>query len=384
MTVKSVIPLVSGVSDKDVLLTAALCSRAENADPIDKAMLQGFTDYPTLNGNGAMAESGQNQSVQIHIRSLLPSLKGDEYETLKFIPFDASTRRTEALVRYKGAGDGVSRVTKGAVATLAQLAGIPLDSPEYAHIDHLVGLNALKGYKTVGVGIGSVDPEEGNRDHDEDERQALLTDGHQDGHGHGVVPAAHGKGKFHLIGLISLHDPPRADSASIIKKLSDLGIRTKMLTGDSMGVAVEMGRQLHMGDNFINLELEKAAVKNQWAKEKEARLALTNDSERAAKEQHAVPSTTHADEVRLTIDAPKEESAAEHEARLMDHLLSRFDPMTLTGFAQIFPADKHAIVQNAQKKGYVCGMTGVSNHTQYCSVSVVEALFCVISHVFVH
>jgi len=55
---------------------------------------------------------------------------------------------------------------------------------------------------------------------------------------------------------------------------------------------------------------------------------------------------------------PKGETASEHDKRMMMHLLSRFDPMRITGFAQIFPADKHAIVQYAQSKKFVCGMTG--------------------------
>jgi hypothetical protein len=35
-----------------------------------------------------------------------------------------------------------------------------------------------------------------------------------------------------------------------------------------------------------------------------------------------------------------------------------FDPKTVDGFAEIFPEDKHMIVQLLQNKGFVVGMTG--------------------------
>jgi H+-transporting ATPase len=39
--------------------------------------------------------------------------------------------------------------------------------------------------------------------------------------------------KLDIVGLISLSDPPRADSAALVAELSDLGVRTIMVTGDA-------------------------------------------------------------------------------------------------------------------------------------------------------
>lgn len=374
MSVESVVPLLSGASSRSVLLAAALCSREENADPIDRAMIQGREKYEAggeqergqdetlLPGEGVHAEI-QQEPLDLH--QLLPSSDPTAYEMLKFTPFDSSTRRTEALLRTS---DGqVLRVTKGAVATLALLAGISLDSPQYATIEGIVNANASRGFKTVAVGISAVDQEEGGRDHEADEREALLatasaSSSHGHGHGHtattGSMPGAR------LLGLVSLHDPPRADSAAVIQRLKELGIATKMLTGDSVGVARQMALQLNLGSEIINLEAEKQAVRQQWAAEGKllaSQQAVETTAGGATFKAHAAVPQSGAEEVRLTITsdaAAAVETPEQLEARLMAHLLSRFDPMSLSGFAQIFPADKHAIVQHAQRKNIVVGMTG--------------------------
>jgi H+-transporting ATPase len=47
-----------------------------------------------------------------------------------------------------------------------------------------------------------------------------------------------------LIGLVALSDPPRADSAALIRELTELGIRTVMVTGDAPGTASIVAKQI--------------------------------------------------------------------------------------------------------------------------------------------
>ena len=45
-----------------------------------------------------------------------------------------------------------------------------------------------------------------------------------------------------LVGLVSLYDPPRPDAKQLIATLLDLGVPVKMLTGDALPVACEIGQ----------------------------------------------------------------------------------------------------------------------------------------------
>jgi magnesium-transporting ATPase (P-type) len=45
-----------------------------------------------------------------------------------------------------------------------------------------------------------------------------------------------------LLGLVSLYDPPRPDAKQLIAELEGLGVPVKMLTGDALPVAIEIGK----------------------------------------------------------------------------------------------------------------------------------------------
>ncbi|CAB1130028.1 Pirin [Candidatus Hydrogenisulfobacillus filiaventi] len=114
-------------------------------------------------------------------------------QVLVFHPFDPALKRTEAEVRV---GSGRWRVMKGAPQTLAGLVGaLP---PEAAGDLEALGAG---GQRVLGVAAG---PE---------------------------------GGPLELIGLLALEDPPRADSATLVHTLQDLGVRVMMLTGDTAPTA---------------------------------------------------------------------------------------------------------------------------------------------------
>ncbi len=110
---------VEGVTAGEVILSAALASRAENADTIDLAVLGGLEDVDALKG----------------------------YQVLHFQPFDPVHKRTEASVR--GADGARFRVTKGAPQVIQALSG---NAGEVASaVDRAVGEFAARGFRSLGV-----------------------------------------------------------------------------------------------------------------------------------------------------------------------------------------------------------------------------------------
>jgi H+-transporting ATPase len=175
LAVADVIPL-EHATEADVLLAGALASQEANQDPIDLAFL-------------AAAKARR-------IFDNLPMVAA-----VSFAPFEAKSRRTEAVVEQNGQR---VRVMKGAVRTIAEACG--LQPPAIEALESRVSASAAKGYRTLAVARG---PETG-------------------------APA--------LLGLVSLVDPPRPDAKQLIAELQDLGVAVKMLTGDAQPVACEIGQ----------------------------------------------------------------------------------------------------------------------------------------------
>ncbi len=180
---------------------------------------------------------------------------------LSFSPFDAANRRTEAVVEQNGQR---LRVMKGAVETVAQACG--LKPPAIAALEARVSESALKGYRTLAVARG---PEAG-------------------------VPA--------LLGLVTLYDPPRPDAKQLVAALRDLGVPVKMLTGDALPVAREIGQGVGLPNIRSVADLKAAGAR--------------------AGDQ--------------AVD-----------------LLAGAD-----GFAEVYPEDKYIVVEHLQAAGHVTGMTG--------------------------
>jgi H+-transporting ATPase len=155
--------------------------------------LDGF-DEPHVLGLAALASSdGGQDSVDAAIRSAaLRQVAGDLPKLTRFVPFDPSTKMSEAAGT---AVDGATwRIVKGAFTVVHGLAQAPPDAPAVA--GELEG----KGYRVLAVAAG---PEKAMR----------------------------------LCGFIALSDPPRSDSAGLVTQLRTLGVRTIMVTGDAPATA---------------------------------------------------------------------------------------------------------------------------------------------------
>ncbi len=67
----------------------------------------------------------------------------------------------------------------------------------------------------------------------------------------GVAVKEDGK-EWELLGIMSMLDPPRADTKKTIGEAIDLGISIKMLTGDAAAIAKETCRALGIGQNIFD------------------------------------------------------------------------------------------------------------------------------------
>ena len=180
---------------------------------------------------------------------------------VSFAPFDAKNRRTEAVVEQNGQR---FRVMKGAVHTIAEACG--LQPPAVEALGTRVNESASKGYRTLAVARGP-------------ETEAPV-----------------------LVGLVSLYDPPRPDAKQLIATLHDLGVPVKMLTGDALPVAREIGQGVGLPNIRHMADLKFASVQ-------------------------AGNKTV--------------------------------DPFAgADGFAEVFPEDKYTVVKHLQTAGHVTGMTG--------------------------
>ncbi|WP_248806581.1 plasma-membrane proton-efflux P-type ATPase [Pseudomonas sp. MWU13-2100] len=235
LAVTGVTPL-GQATQADVLVAGALASQESNQDPIDLAFLAAAREH--------------------HISDDVVAAK-----PLSFAPFDAKTRRTQAIVELNGQR---VCVMKGAVRTIAEVCG--LQPREIETLEVRVSASAEKGFRTLAVARGA-----------------------EDG-----VPV--------LLGLVELFDPPRPDAKQLIATLHELGVQVKMLTGDALPVALEIGQGVGL-----------------------SRIRRVTDLQAASTQAGG-------GEVDIFVG--------------------------IDGFAEVFPEDKYTVVKRLQAAGHVTGMTG--------------------------
>ena len=118
-----------------------------------------------------------------------------------------------------------------------------------------------------------------------------------------AVAQAIGDGPWHLLGVLSLSDPPRPDSRATVAATRALGVPLKMITGDQVLIARETCRELGLSDQVLDASIFR--------------------------------------------ETPASELA---------QLARRIE--TADGFGQVYPEDKFHIVQSLKSSGYVVAMTG--------------------------
>ncbi|XP_057421160.1 plasma membrane ATPase 4 [Lotus japonicus] len=236
-----------GVDKEHVLLLAARASRTENQDAIDAAVV------------GTLADP---KEARAGVREV------------HFLPFNPVDKRT-ALTYIDSQGNW-HRASKGAPEQIMTLCNLREDTKKKVHA--MIDKFAERGLRSLAVSRQEV-PEK-------------------------TKESAGGPWQF--VGLLSLFDPPRHDSAETIRRALHLGVNVKMITGDQLAIAKETGRRLGMGTNMY-------------------------------------PSST-------LLGQDKDASIA---ALPVEELIEKAD-----GFAGVFPEHKYEIVKKLQERKHICGMTG--------------------------
>ncbi|CAA3030147.1 plasma membrane ATPase 4 [Olea europaea subsp. europaea] len=236
-----------GVDPDHVLLLAARASRTENQDAIDAAIV------------GTLADP---KEARAGIREV------------HFFPFNPVDKRT-ALTYIDSNGDW-HRSSKGAPEQILTLCNCKEDLKKKVH--GVIEKFAERGLRSLAVARQEV-PEK--------------------------TKDSPGR-PWQFVGLLSLFDPPRHDSAETIRRALHLGVNVKMITGDQLAIAKETGRRLGMGSNMY-------------------------------------PSAS-------LLGQHKDESIA---GLPVEELIEKAD-----GFAGVFPEHKYEIVKKLQESKHIVGMTG--------------------------
>ena len=104
-----------------------------------------------------------------------------------------------------------------------------------------------------------------------------------------------------LVGIVAMVDPPLKDSAKMIGEIKQLGVTVKMLTGDALPIAKEIATQVDLGDNIASAGLLR-----------------------------------------------ENEAGSDNYSIIIEH----------SGFAEVLPEDKFAIIKTLQDHKEITGMTG--------------------------
>lgn len=234
----------------------------------------GFTTEDILLYSYQAAEPGTNDPIESAVRNAaketLPALQNlpreeehevPGYKMVSFMPFNPTTKMTQATIINKETKE-TFKVAKGAPQVIIHLVGRDDDATRAVNALARRGLRALGVARTV----------PGNLD------------------------------QWELVGMISLLDPPRPDSAETIRLCEEMGVSVKMITGDQQIIGKEVAHRLGMDRCILNAE------------------------------QLVDPNVTEDEIVRRCV---------------------RSD-----GFAQVIPEHKYRVVELLQERGYIVGMTG--------------------------
>ncbi len=233
----------------------------------------------------------------------------------EFVPFDPVRKRTEAKVCRDGR---CFTAIKGAAQVLLDLARPEAEARR--QIEKIVDLLAGKGYRTLAVG---------RREND----------------------------RVELLGLIPLYDPPREDSQAVIEDMRRHGVQVKMVTGDNLAIAREIGRILGLEGRAIRaVELESGGSRELLALSEVLAAAIYRKLRKDEVSREEVDRFAQAvvKEVNKAFETGKlgKGLIEAHESEIIE-MVEKVDI-----FAEVVPEDKYRIVDVLQKADHIVGMTG--------------------------
>lgn len=186
-------PFVSEGQDVNWMMAVAALASSHNIkslDPIDKVAILALKRYP-------------------HAREILQQ----GWVTEKFTPFDPVSKRITSVCRL---GKDTYTCAKGAPRAILKLTECDRDIAQL--YTEKAQEFARRGFRSLGVAVKKNDE------------------------------------PWTLLGLLSMFDPPREDTAQTIIEATQLGVPVKMLTGDAIAIAKETCKMLALGTKVYNSE----------------------------------------------------------------------------------------------------------------------------------
>lgn len=232
--------VMEGVDINWMMAVAALASshNIKSLDPIDKITILTLKRYPKAK-----------------------EILSEGWTTQKFTPFDPVSKRITSICTFKGVKYTCCKGAPNAVLSISNCT-----EEQKRLFKEKATEFARRGFRSLAVAVQEAD------------------------------------GPWQMLGMLSLFDPPREDTAQTIAEAQALGLSVKMLTGDAIAIAKETCRMLAMGTKVYNSD-----------------------------------KLLHSDMAGSAI----------HD------LCERAD-----GFAEVFPEHKYQVVEMLQQRGHLTAMTG--------------------------
>ncbi len=249
-----------------------------------------------------------------HLREHFADTKLSDYRQTRFYPFDPVRKRTEALIEYQGTS---FKAIKGAAQVVLELAALP--DAQARQVMRDVSRLAGRGYRTLAV-------------------------------------AREQQGKIDLIGLIPLFDPPREDSVQVIHDMRAHGLQVKMVTGDNLAIAIEIGHMLGLEGKAI-LPDELRGIGNE-------ELLLLAGVVSEGIYRKLAPQVDEAEARGFAHDIIEQVEKAFETSSLSSGYIKTHESNIIRTieavdiFAEVVPEDKYLIVDTMQKADYIVAMTG--------------------------
>lgn len=192
--------LAKNYTKSDILLYAYLSSEPATSDPIEFAIRNAANkDHPLITGE-------KHEAIGYKVQS--------------FKPFDPNEKMSRASI-LEHASQSTFKVAKGAPQVIINLVK-QYNGSSMKEAEDVVLEFASRGLRALGVA-----------------RTKPTTSSTE-------------KEEWELVGIFSLIDPPRHDSADTIRDCAEYGISVKMITGDQTVIAKEVAQRLEMGQNILD------------------------------------------------------------------------------------------------------------------------------------
>jgi len=258
---------IEEMASMDILCSDKTGTLTQNRLTLGKVKVFHATDEQAVLLAASQASRAENQDAID--QAILAGLKNQDilntYRQSQYVPFDPIHKRTEATITNTHGATFL--VTKGAPQVVMEIS--QLTDQETQQAQQAVDNFAEQGYRTLGVACKKSDSE-----------------------------------PWQFLGIISLFDPPREDSAETIANAQSYGVNMKILTGDNQAIAKQISRKLGLGTNILPAHS----------------LYLDHDGRRNSSDGECIEK--------------------------------------MDGFSEVFPEHKFSIVKRLQERNHIVGMTG--------------------------